>query len=134
MFKRKVIQTLQQYLADELAALAPKASADAETGQRVAELHRQLLMFRLLPVRDFSGVGEVVCPAALVELDLNGLRAHYLIVPQGGGLVTKVDDRPVQVITPNSPLGEALMGHKTGDSVKVELGGKTREYRVISLS
>ncbi|MCM2278526.1 MAG: GreA/GreB family elongation factor [Oligoflexia bacterium] len=134
MFKRRVIEMMQQYLAEELAELAPRADTDASAGRRAAEIHRQLLMLRLLPIRDFSGQGEVACPSALVELEFNGKCAHYLIVPQGGGFVANIDGKPVQAITPNSPLGEAVLGHQTGERVNVRTGGGTREYRIISLS
>jgi hypothetical protein len=62
-----------------------------------------------------------------------GRRAFYFIVPSGGGLVMRVDGNPVQVITPNSPLGEVLMGRHAGDTVSVEAGGKPREYKIVSM-
>jgi transcription elongation GreA/GreB family factor len=47
--------------------------------------------------------------------------------------VTQIDGRPVQVITPSSPLGEALLGKKAGEIFRVELRGGAREYQVISI-
>lgn len=131
MKKKDVIQQLEAFLVDELAAIA---DSDVETDKvRMAEIHRQLLMYRFLPAREY-GADDVVCPTALVELELNGVQAFYFVVPQGGGLVTRVGGKAVQVITPQSPLGEALLGRKTGDSVEVEVSGKTRRYRVVGIS
>jgi transcription elongation GreA/GreB family factor len=59
------------------------------------------------------------------------MHAYYLIVPKGGGLVTRVEGKAVQVITPNSPLGEALLGKRVGDEAQIEVGGKTRLYKVV---
>jgi transcription elongation GreA/GreB family factor len=67
-------------------------------------------------------------------LELGTVRALYFLVPQGGGLVTSVDGRPVQVITPQSPLGERMLGKKVGDSFTVETAsGGQRTYRVVSI-
>ena len=138
MEKKKVIAEIQNYLGQELSDLAQTlenpASLSAEKAQaiaaRVDEIKQQLIMYKFLPVRPFTSE-DVICPGGLVELQLNQMRAYYLIVPKGGGLVTRVEGQAVQVITPNSPLGEALLGKKVGDSAQVEIGGKTRDYKVV---
>lgn len=131
MNKRQVIEQIQAYLVEELRPLAE--ATDNEKLTRAGEIQRQLTMYRFLPVREY-GKDDVICPGALIELDLNGTRAFYFLVPQGGGLVMKIEGRPVQVITPQSPLGEALLGKKVGEKVLVEVAGKNREYRIIALS
>jgi transcription elongation GreA/GreB family factor len=45
-----------------------------------------------------------------------------------------VEEKPVQVVTPQSPLGEALLGKKVGDRVRVEIRGGVREYRLLTLT
>lgn len=130
MEKRHVIEQIQAYLANELAAIA-ESELD-EDRARAGEIHRLLLMYRFMPVREF-GAEDVICPSSLVELEFNGRHSFYLIVTQGGGLVTEVDGKPIQVITPQSPLGEALMGRKTGDGIEVRAGSGIRHYRVVSL-
>jgi transcription elongation GreA/GreB family factor len=138
MEKQKVISEIQNYLAQELADLA---SALEKAGQiapealeeivvRVDDIKQQLLMYKFLPVRPFTSE-DVICPGGLVELELNQMHAYYLIVPKGGGLVTRVEGKAVQVITPNSPLGEALLGKRVGDEAQIEVGGKTRLYKVV---
>jgi transcription elongation GreA/GreB family factor len=34
------------------------------------------------------------------------------------------------VITPQSPLGRQLIGHRQGDSVKIDLAGRTETHRI----
>jgi transcription elongation GreA/GreB family factor len=135
MDKRKVVDEIQTYLAGELASLLPAAEAgtlDADGGERIREIRRQLTMYKFLPVREF-GTEDVVCPASLVELELGERRAFYLIVPSGGGLVMRIEESPVQVITPQSPLGEALLGRRVGETVRVQGHGGERNYRIVSL-
>jgi hypothetical protein len=122
--KREIIDEIQHYLVTELKELGEAPS------ERAAEIHRQLLMFRFLPVREF-GPEDVICPGGLVELELNGMRALYFVVPTGGGLVMQIAGRPIQVITPQSPLGEAILGRKVGDIAKVTVGSGVREYRIV---
>lgn len=128
--KRKVVERIQEYLAAELKAASTSSSPDAE--QAAAELSRLQLMYRFLPIREL-GAEDVVCPAALVELQFGAARAFYFIAPQGGGLITEVDGHPVQVLTPRSPIGEALMGRRVGDRVQVQTRGGVREYMVLSI-
>jgi transcription elongation GreA/GreB family factor len=135
--KRKVVNEIQAYLAEELASLASQAGApsakspDLATLARMQEIQTQLTMYKFLPLREY-GVEDVICPASLVELEIQSRRAFYFIVPTGGGLVMRVDGSPVQVITPQSPLGEALLGKIVGDKISVEAGGKPREYKIVS--
>lgn len=159
MDKKKVVAQILEYLEQELVSVtqAAKASHEAATHdesraedahdtraieagylagaqlKRVEEIKALLVMYKFMPLRDFSGPGEVVCPSALVELEFNKTRAFYFVAPQGGGLVTRVDGFPVQVITPASPIGEELLGKRVGDLVEVEMRGATREYKVIGI-
>ncbi len=159
MDKKKLIAEIENYLNEELITITASAKSAYEAAthpdsraedqydtrgleasylagaqaERASEIKRQLLIYKYLPVRAF-GDNDVICPGALAELELNGKRAFYFLVPQGGGLITQVDGVPVQVITPHSPMGEALLGRKTGDLLDVEIRDTVREYRVISVS
>ena len=77
---------------------------------------------------------DLVAPGALVELDCGGTRAFYFLVPQGGGLIARVNGCPVQVVTPQSPIGEALLGRKAGDCLEVETRSGTRAYKILAIS
>jgi transcription elongation GreA/GreB family factor len=127
--KRQIIDEIQNYLAAELKALTEAG----DVSSRVSEIHQQLLMLRFLPVREY-GPEDVVCPGGLVELDFKGTRALYFLVPHGGGLVMKIGGRAVQVITPQSPLGEVLLGRKQGDEIEVPVASGKRSYRIVGYS
>lgn len=133
MDKKKVIDEIRNYLAQELSELGKDLeNATAEKAARIDEIKQLLVMYQFLPVRSY-GEEDVVCPGALVELELNQRHAFYLIVPKGGGLVMRIDDQAIQVITPSSPLGEVILGRKVGDEAIVEAGGKLRKYKVVAL-
>ncbi len=56
---------------------------------------------------------------ALVAVEQGEKKKWYFIGPRGGGLDVQVDGADVLVLTPQSPLGRALMGKRQGDSVKL---------------
>jgi transcription elongation GreA/GreB family factor len=132
MEKRSVIQLIRTHLEEELTELRATDSISQQPDPRIQELERALLMYRFLPVRDF-GPEDVVAPASLTEIELSGRRMWVLLVPQHGGLVTQLEGKPVQVVTPNSPLGEAMLGKKAGETFQVQAGTGTREYRIVRI-
>jgi hypothetical protein len=133
MNKRALVELIKTHLEEELAEILRSADAGSTRQSnsdgaaasaaesplpadavealrgRASEIQRQLLMFRFLPLPEL-GADDVVSPAALVELELAGAgrRAFYFMTPQSGGLVTSVDGQPVQVIGPQSPIGETI--------------------------
>jgi hypothetical protein len=121
--KRRLVAVLREHLEDEAR------SADAA---RREEITRLLLIYRFLPLRDLTDQ-DVAAPAALVGLEINGHVSYAFITPQGGGLITEVDGFPVQVVTPQSPMGEALLGKKVGEEARVSVRGGERAYRVVSI-
>ncbi len=124
-----MIERIQEYLQQEIQGLPPGPQSD----ERRQELERLQVVYRFLPQREY-GRDEVIIPSMLLELELNGMNAYYFVAPQGGGLVTTIDGKPVQVITPNSPLGEALLGKKWGETIEVAIRGGTRRYKIVAFS
>ena len=130
MDKRSVIRMIQSHLEEELSERRAADSISKSPSPELQELERAALMYRFLPLRDFTEE-DVVAPASLVELELSGRRLWVLVVPNHGGLVTSYEGCPVQVVTPHSPLGEAMLGKKSGDSFRLETSSGARLYRIV---
>ena len=105
------------------------AGAQAE---RVRELERVATSLARLDLPSFAP-GAPISSAAMVQLDQEGTAAHYLLAPHGGGLRATLDGVEVQVITPLSPLGQALLGKSEGDIVEIVARGKKREYEILKV-
>jgi len=88
--------------------------------RQAAEIQAAIAAFEKLEPRKF-GAGEPVDVGAFVELESNGEKAAYFIGPRAGGTEVLHDKREVLVITPQSPLGEQIMGRKQGDILKLKL-------------
>jgi transcription elongation GreA/GreB family factor len=102
--------------------------------QRAADLQALISVYRLMPLPEL-GAGDPIAPGALVELELEdgGRRSRYFIVPRGGGTTVTIGGAAIQVVAPQSPLGEALIGRRAGDTVDVETKDRVREYQVVSV-
>ena len=71
---------------------------------------------------------------ALVELDVGAMCSYYFIGPRNGGLEIEHRKGEITVITPQSPLGQRLMGKRAGDQWTEKLSGSTVKYRIESAS
>lgn len=156
--KKQILENFISLLNEELKALTQAALASHEAAthsesvaedphdtrgieasylagaqsQRVVELQKQIQMFHQLPARPWAK-GEPIGLGAVVELVLEGRHTFHLLAPTAGGLNLKVGEGGIQVVTLQSPLGEALEGAKAGESIEVEIQKATREYEIRSV-
>lgn len=72
---------------------------------------------------------ETVTLGAIVELDHDGARSVYFLAPVGGAIRAAIDGVTVQVVTPEAPMGRALVGRVVGDSVEV----RGKEYEIVEV-
>ena len=102
-------------------------------GLNESDTRRAIAAFEKLDARKF-GVGEPIDVGALVEMESSGEKSAYFIGPRAGGTEVLYDKREVLVITPQSPLGEQLLGRKQGEVLKLKLAGVQNQYRVATIA
>ncbi|MCE2827304.1 MAG: GreA/GreB family elongation factor [Verrucomicrobium sp.] len=139
MDKATLIQRIVEKLSADLALYAKAAGAaraEATHEQSRAEnkydtrgLEASIQQVRTLPRRAF-GPTDPIDLGAYVETARRGGVSCYFLAPRAGGTEVTIDGREVLVITPQSPLGRQLLGHRQGDPVKIELAGRTETHRV----
>src|SRR4051812_41113103 len=78
--------------------------------------------YESLKVKPF-GAGAPIDLTALVEIETDGGVGTYFIGPRNGGLEIEHSGVEVTVITPQSPLGQQLMGRKTRERWTTTLNG-----------
>jgi hypothetical protein len=101
--------------------------------KRVAELEALYALLKNLEPREFKE-SDPISLTALVEVDLNGKAGYLFVLSKGGGFTLPFDGQTVQIVTPSSPLGEALIGLRAGDVAAIEVGDQTKEYEIVSVS
>jgi hypothetical protein len=98
--------------------------------RQALEVKAAIAAFDELEIRRF-GAGEAIELGALVELEQSGERTLYFIGPKAGGTEVIHEKREILVITPQSPLGEQLLGKKQGERLQLSLVGVRGQYRVV---
>ncbi|MEA2068001.1 MAG: hypothetical protein U9P12_02260 [Verrucomicrobiota bacterium] len=83
-------------------------------------LAKQIEELKSLEVEGFSG--QEIDVGALVEVEMNGETDLYMLLHCGGGSEVTVDGRLITVVTPGSPLGNALMGNIESGSFSIRTG------------
>lgn len=104
------------------------ASAEAK---RVEELKLEIQILEEVDVDQSKKLGEISI-GALVELEHANQKRKYFLIPTAGGTIVKVDEEAVLVVSVFSPIGDALLGLKSGDDFDVETPKETRNYQILS--
>jgi transcription elongation GreA/GreB family factor len=98
-----------------------------------AELEASIQQVRMMTQRAFSA-NDPIDLGAYVETERRGIVSAYLLAPRAGGTEVTVKGQEVMAITPQSPLGRQLIGHRQGDAVKIDLAGRTETHRIQRVS
>ena len=101
--------------------------------RQAKEILDSIKIYEAMALKNF-GKNEPVDLSALVELELDRTAALYFIGPRNGGLEVEFRRKEITVITPQSPLGQNLMGKTTGQRWKANVGGSTVNYHIVSIS
>jgi transcription elongation GreA/GreB family factor len=97
--------------------------------RQVAETEQAMHELAALNVRAF-GPQDPIHLGALVGLERKGERMFYFIAPRAGGTEVKHEKKEVLVLTPQSPLGQQLVGKRQGERFRFELGGTKDEFLI----
>lgn len=95
---------------------------------RILELQRTIHYFQHGSFRDFTPESEIGV-GAWVQLENNQKKYSYFVATRGGGTVFQFAGQTIQLITPQSPLGEQLIGKSVGD--EVESPAQSRIYEIL---
>jgi transcription elongation GreA/GreB family factor len=100
--------------------------------RQAKEILESIKVYGSLSVKEF-GATDPIDLSALVELETAGEVGTYFIGPRSGGLEVDCKGAEIMVITPHSPLGQQLMGKKTGQRWTTNFNGSRMNYRIVSV-
>ena len=92
---------------------------------RIAAVEAEIADVRSLELYEKPRVGL----GSLVTVEENESTRCYFMAPHGGGVA--LDRGKVVVVTPRSPLGQALLGKQVGDECEVVLQGAKRALQIV---
>lgn len=134
LFKLKKVDRLRE--AGEVRRLALMGDFSENAAYQMAKGRLRGINQRILEIEDHLHGAIIIKPAKEGEkiklgrratVEVNGEEKSFLILGSS-------ETNPMKgIISHNSPIGSALMGKKTGDRVKINLGDKEVEYKIIKV-
>lgn len=134
--KLKRLQQQRPRLAEEVKRLSETGDFSENAGYQTAKARLRGMNQRMLELEEQIAHAEIIAPADDVSrvqlghhvtVEINGKQATYQIL---GSAET---DPSKGIISQNSPIGSALMGHRVGDVVTFGSAAKTIECRVVRI-
>lgn len=98
--------------------------------KRLEELKLEI---QLLEDIDLSESPKSIRIGSLVELKHRNHQKKYFLTPTAGGTLLSIDQEVILVVSVFSPIGDAMLGLKVGDTFEVETPQEVREYEVCQL-
>jgi hypothetical protein len=99
---------------------------------RAEAMVEQLHILRSLDLSLLSA-DQPIRAGALIGLEDESATRCLFMAPFGGGAQLVVDGTSVQVITPTSGMGGALLGKREGDDIEVRLPSGPRDYTIVAV-
>lgn len=101
--------------------------------ERVAALVDEVERVRRMPIPELRESSPIAL-GALVSLERDDGAARTVFLSPAGGGIRLGGALEVQVVTPSTPLGRALLGKHQGDELELQVGGATRSFLVTGLA
>jgi len=100
-------------------------------GLRLLEIKHALAYFKQLKLPEPTS--SIALCSLLTLNDEQGQQQHLWIAGDAGGLEIRHHKKIITVITPQSPLGRALLGKEQGDEITLRIAGKQRCYEISDI-
>jgi len=125
----------EENIADnEYGTLSLEASYIAQgQANRAQEIKMALDTYRNLKLKNFPA-DSAIRLTAMVNLESdNGHKKTVFLGPLSGGLKIRENGVEIVVITPDSPLGRALIGKFAGDRVEMRRNNEIVEFEITEI-
>ena len=101
---------------------------------RAQDIRRALEIYKAMVLQFFDEETPIRLTALVSLEDENGNSRKIFLGPEAGGLKIVDSDAEYIVITPESPLGKALLGKVCDDEVCVGQGEGRKNYTIVGVS
>jgi transcription elongation GreA/GreB family factor len=100
--------------------------------KKVAEIEESIEQFQKLKLKEFSAE-TAIDYGALVQIEMRGGSSWYFVGPRSGGLEVMHEKEEVTVITPQSPLGEAIFEKHAGEKFSFGTGSAEAKGKILAV-
>ena len=101
---------------------------------RAQDIRHALETYKALVAKPFDEETPIRLTALVSLEDVNGYCRKVFLGPEAGGLKLIDGDEEYVVVTPESPLGKALLGRVCDDEVCVGQGERQKTYTIVDVS
>lgn len=135
--ERRAVTAAEQAVHEESRPEDPKDTRGLEASylahglaRRAQDLQASIQTLRFLPEARAATEGPITAGMRFSLEDEDGATSQYIMLPCAGGRSVTVDEAVIQVVTPTSPLGRAILGKFLGDDVSVQHAGRHRTWEI----
>ena len=100
---------------------------------RAQDILMAIESFRRIDPKKFPSEGSIRLGALVLLEEEEKKQRQIFLGPAAGGLKLNYEGSEIMVITPDSPLGENLLGKRVGDECELTTAGKLREYEILQV-
>ncbi len=123
----------------EVKRLALMGDFSENDGYQLAKSRLRSLNYRILKLKKIIKIAKIISPdkdnktvqigkqVTIKSVNQESLEKKYKIL---GSLESNPEKH---IISHNSPLGKALLSHKSGDIIKLKLKDKIKRYKIIKI-
>ncbi len=105
----------------------------AGQAKRAEDLRAAMLMLKSLTLLTFDRESPIDISALVTLQDESGQQKIYFLLPSQGGVKLKVDQKEVSTVSPESPLGRALIDKRVGQAIELKSAGQTRCLEIVDV-
>ena len=100
--------------------------------KQAAEIEKSLDQLEKLALRKFFDQDPIDL-SALVAVKSKSEVAYYFVAPCAGGTEVRHEKLDICIITPQSPLGQQLIGKRVGDKIQLHMGSVKESYLIATV-
>jgi transcription elongation GreA/GreB family factor len=89
--------------------------------ERVENMLDIVAALATVKIRKFTQDDPIALTALIALEQSEGARPLYFLVPRAGGETLEYEGQTIHTITPEAPVGRALIGQFVGDEIDLEL-------------
>lgn len=133
---QKLTKVIRPRLVEEVKRLSLTGDYSENAGYQMSKGRLRSVNQRILEIEDHLKRAVIIRPKEdkervrlghRVTISTSGKERTYLILGSS-------ETNPAEgIISHNSLIGSAILGHKVGDTIKVKLAAKTVEYKIIKI-
>ena len=124
---QSVAETQYDTLAIESAYLAEGQS------RRILEFNKGISAFEKL-LLNITNNNSTVALGSLVQVHQDSSHQHWFFIgPAAGGYRCQIADQHYTVVTPQSPMGKALLGKQLDDEINIRLGNNALIDDIVAI-